>query len=393
MEQINYTIDERGYFKYDTFKDFVLKVNDAMEHRHAYGSNNTECFWFNIFMPIYGNAPCVITDNDEECDYLDIEKDKEEKDEDAFMFAYENMPKPEKKKSSKVNIKASMLNMMELYKNRHLLYRENSIVILVTEDFVAIETYEGNILFYSKTPELSEDVRNAISVTNINKNSLYKYVIKTHYGFDTDSLEVKHNDIDLSLLYNDDLPHKQIMEFLGSKDAGLIVLHGEPGTGKSSYIRYLIEQFPDEKFMILDSSVFEYITDSSFIKLLMDNANSAIILEDCENMVSERIGNKNIATLLNLTDGIIGDSFNLKFICTFNTEIHNIDPALLRKGRLKMKYEFKKLAVDKIKNIAKEKEFNITNACEMTLADIMNYNVNNGSESTKKNGIGFKSSK
>jgi ATP-dependent 26S proteasome regulatory subunit len=73
----------------------------------------------------------------------------------------------------------------------------------------------------------------------------------------------------------------------------------------------------------------------------------------------------------------------IKFICTFNCDLEKVDKALLRKGRLSLGYEFKKLSLEKAKAIypdAKE---------EMTLADAHNASVNNGYEEKKRKTIGF----
>ena len=87
--------------------------------------------------------------------------------------------------------------------------------------------------------------------------------------------------------------------------------------------------------------------------------------------------------LLNLTDGIIGDVLGIKLICTFNTSLNNIDKALIRKGRLSLKYEFKKLAKDKVSNIIGK-----TVDKEMTLADIYYADENDFSKKIQ-NKIGF----
>ena len=55
---------------------------------------------------------------------------------------------------------------------------------------------------------------------------------------------------------------------------------------------------------------------------------------------------------MNITDGLLGDSLDLKFICTFNSPLSTIDSALLRKGRLKVIYEFKELEKSRVKEIA-----------------------------------------
>ena len=48
-----------------------------------------------------------------------------------------------------------------------------------------------------------------------------------------------------------------------------------------------------------------------------------------------------------MSDGLLADDLGIKFICTFNEDIKDIDPALMRKGRLVSKYEFKPLTVEK----------------------------------------------
>ncbi|MDS1076265.1 hypothetical protein RJP55_26985, partial [Escherichia coli] len=74
-------------------------------------------------------------------------------------------------------------------------------------------------------------------------------------------------------------------------------------------------------------------------------------LEDCENYIAERsIDNANtdvVSAILNIADGMLSDVLECQFICTFNSDISKIDPALLRKGRLIAEYKFKELSVEK----------------------------------------------
>lgn len=77
--------------------------------------------------------------------------------------------------------------------------------------------------------------------------------------------------------------------------------------------------------------------------------------------------------LLNLTDGMLGDSLGIQVICTFNTNVKNIDKALLRKGRLITSYEFKELQANKSKILLKRLGVNNYIADNnMTLAEIYN---------------------
>lgn len=257
--------------------------------------------------------------------------------------------------------------------------------------FIDDETY-GTIVMTNK-PVLEQYLIDLV-VDEKNQDDKYcfcHYVTHNSNGFSQTSLKIGtwEDNVDLETNYNDDLPDKQIKDFLKSKQSGLVLLHGTPGTGKTHYIRHLMKNIKGRSFMLLDPNTFAYITDSSFIDLLLDAKNSVIILEDCENMLIDRAaGNSELTALLNLSDGILGDSFNFKFICTFNANISKLDKAVLRKGRLKVKYEFKSLSVEKTKRLADKLGKEIPENKEMTLAEIYNIEEDNGVKAEKQ--IGFR---
>ena len=125
---------------------------------------------------------------------------------------------------------------------------------------------------------------------------------------------------------------------------------------------------------------------------LIDNPNSVIIIEDAEELIKSREGrgDANISMLLNLTDGILGESLGIQVVCTFNTNVRNIDRALMRKGRLIASYEFHHLAVPKTIALLEKlghKQKNKNN--ELTLAEIycMNESIGEVVDSNKQ--IGF----
>jgi hypothetical protein len=103
----------------------------------------------------------------------------------------------------------------------------------------------------------------------------------------------------------------------------------------------------------------------------------------------EKNNNSAISILLNLTDGILGESLGIQIICTFNTHTQNIDPALLRKGRLMAMYEFKELSAGKATALLKKSGVNKSASSPMTLADIYNADKNNFELATNRQKIGF----
>ena len=99
-----------------------------------------------------------------------------------------------------------------------------------------------------------------------------------------------------------------------------------------------------------------------------------LVIEDAEELIVSRENNQNshLSFLLNLTDGILADSLGIQIIATFNTDIKNIDKALLRKGRLTSIYEFKELEFSKVNALFEHLKIeNNETFKSMTLTDIL----------------------
>ncbi len=82
----------------------------------------------------------------------------------------------------------------------------------------------------------------------------------------------------------------------------------------------------------------------------------------------------------------MGDLLNIKIIATLNTT-DKLDTALLRKGRLIRKVEFKPLEKKQVINLSKILGKSIENPTDMMLCDVYNLETNGG-EQVKKS-IGY----
>ena len=215
------------------------------------------------------------------------------------------------------------------------------------------------------------------------KNNLF-LLGTTPAGYTLIKSHVKEvEDFNVDKHYNDDFgdEYNKVCSFIEKDDkSGLVILHGEKGTGKTTFIRHLINKFPNKKFVNVPSNMITLLSEPSFGSFLLGLANHVIILEDCENAIRDRKVSGTsaaVSLLLNMTDGLLSDDLGIKFICTFNEDVKNIDPALMRKGRLVSKYEFKPLCVEKTNALLKELSDNedetISVTSPMTLADIFNY--------------------
>lgn len=219
---------------------------------------------------------------------------------------------------------------------------------------------------------------------NAEKTVEYDLVVQTSNGFSTTECSSTRNvDIDLKKNYNDDLPYDRYKEFCEKDGSGLALMYGPAGCGKTTIIKKLIYDCSDTNFYIMDFSMLQNIVSGQFLSFLLGLKNAVIIMEDCEYILKRRDTHENplINSLLNITDGLVGDALNIRFLCTFNAPLTEIDSALLRPGRLKLKYEFKALDKNKTKALCGDDKAE-------TLAEIYNKEkIDFAEKKTKK--IGF----
>lgn len=203
--------------------------------------------------------------------------------------------------------------------------------------------------------------------------------------------KIKKTVVNFDTHYNDDIKnmHKDLLAFLNERESGLAILHGKCGTGKSYFIKNMISSL-DKQFILVTNSIAAHMAEPEFVAFMMENKDSIFILEDCEQILMAREENRfggAIANILNMSDGLMSDIFNIKFICTFNTDIDNIDEALLRPGRCFVNYEFKPLEADKTSKLLESLGHKVDKPREMTLAEIYNYKEDDIIQKPKK--IGF----
>lgn len=221
-------------------------------------------------------------------------------------------------------------------------------------------------------------------------------LVKDCNGLTLRTHQTKPYHIDMNTMYNDDFPavHEHIKQTLNTTTKGIVLLHGLAGTGKTNYIKWLTSQLPDKNFIFVPTTIIHSLTDPSFIPLLIDNKNSVLVLEDCENYIAERRADNPhtdvVASLLNLADGVLSDVVECQLLCTFNAQIDDVDTALLRQGRLIADYYFDKLSVEKANQYLASVGRNDTVDKPVTLAQLTHLNEPVfKSETAHKHGMGF----
>ena len=254
-----------------------------------------------------------------------------------------------------------------------------------------------NFLYDSADLDLEQEV---ISINDnlrkkfgTKKAPTFKVLTHDSRDFGTENIKNEFSQVNIDELYNDDFKEINtiIEQALEKETSGLILLHGTPGTGKTSYIKNLVSKFHASNFIFIQNEFVKDLLKPDFISFLLRNRNSILIIEDAEKVITTRENlseNSVVSTILQLTDGLFSDYLNIKIICTFNTNIEKIDKALLRKGRLIASYEFKPLSVEKSKKLLKTLGYAIDEV-DLTLADIFNFDKRAFDANGDKKKIGF----
>lgn len=260
----------------------------------------------------------------------------------------------------------------------------------------------------SKYPDTVKDVMVDLAKYNKdNTDSKFYILIKNDYGHTLRDFSVSiPKNINLELNYGEGFTdiHKTITNKMENEETGLFIFHGDSGCGKSTYIKKLAEEFPKKKFVYIPEFMVGSLNTPEIIKLFIENKDAIIVIEDAEKAIADRASGESslVSILLNISDGILSDILKMPIILTYNTKTQNIDEALLRKGRLKYKHEFRRLSLDEVVKILKnnktpKKEIDKLIECgkiskDMSIAEVFNLQDDIGEASVKKENIpvGFK---
>lgn len=267
-----------------------------------------------------------------------------------------------------------------LYKRKQKQYEfDTTIVILEGNCLIEIEDDYLEIWHDGQNPDLVSaitELANQFKERQRRQPLEINLIVQRGSRLELKAMEIKRTKLDLDLFYEDDFKEtdKIIRQRLNKKnDKGIVLLHGLPGTGKTTYLRYLVGKIK-KRVMFLSPTVAGNLMNPDFIEMLINNPNTVVIIEDAENIIMDRRYNSGsaVSNLLNISDGLLADFLNVQLICTFNNSLTLVDSALMRKGRLIAKYEFGKLSVSKAQRLSSHLGLKTEIKQPMTIAEIAN---------------------
>lgn len=194
----------------------------------------------------------------------------------------------------------------------------------------------------------------------------YHLIVQGPYGFESMQVNMDSSRIppadSLDLFYGEGfVDWLARFEGLLGASKGLSILEGTPGTGKTSLIRHVISRLAQtHRFYFIPSIFAASITDPDFVSFWEGqrrrhpNFQFVCIFEDAEaSLMTRGIDNRRrVEAILNMTDGLLSDFLRIQVVCTINCKTSEIDPALMRPGRLIAHRAFGRLSAATARKIA-----------------------------------------
>jgi len=168
------------------------------------------------------------------------------------------------------------------------------------------------------------------------------------------------------------------LDRLRQRSSGLTILHGSPGTGKTSYVRSIMARLLGSfEFYFVPVCAFDALDSPKFVAFWVEQKvegarRRIAVIEDAESLLLPRDegSRSTVSSLLNATDGLLGDHLRLQILCTTNAPVRQLDPALLRPGRLMGTREFRRLNRDEASRLAEAKGLKLAQQDDFSLAEL-----------------------
>jgi hypothetical protein len=287
------------------------------------------------------------------------------------------------------NMQSSLAYIKDVYPDEYMFSAGTSrVVIQLSDCLIEIESGASTIDFRFHGTFKVNELHRVKALEKFDQISTYiSWIYDEHMN--RVNIPIDNSMLPVDEMYNclgDETLEEYYNRFKESS-AGILILIGPPGTGKTSFIRGYLASTNSSAYVTYDPRIIS--SDGLFAEFIESNSNT-LVIEDADLFLSARKdGNDMIHRFLNVGDGLIKIP-NKKLIFSTNLpSVRDIDEALIRPGRCHAVLHFTPLNNEETDALTEK--FNITydksEKSEHTISEIFS-GIKTSSRKVKK-GFGF----
>jgi hypothetical protein len=171
----------------------------------------------------------------------------------------------------------------------------------------------------------------------------------------------------LQLCYGQDIDLwlEQFAGTTASRPGGLSILEGPPGTGKTSLLSVMMRRLEKTHVFYVLQAAQDHTLSAPELVPFWQTQNKrhpdrvkVIVIEDAERLLWPRHGTNReaVSTMLNIADGLVGRMLRVHIVCSVNARLSELDPAVMRPGRLMNQRIFRRLPRHTAQRLAELRE-------------------------------------